>query len=401
MHYNINESFRFFQAQTTPHPMGIEVSYAKGNYIYDKSQKAYLDMVAGVSACNVGHSHPVIIEAIKEQAEKHLHVMVYGEFCQEKPLELCRLLDAITPPNLTTTYLTNSGTEAIEGAIKLAKRYTNRAKLVSCQGAYHGSTHGSLSLMGNQRLKRKYYPLLPKVEQIELNNLESLDIIDSQTAAVVLETIQGSAGFLLPTKTFMQALSARCKEVGALLILDEIQPAFGRTGTWFAFEHYGIVPDILVIGKALGAGLPVGAFMAHHSIMQLLSENPALGHITTFGGNALIAASCVAHLHLLKDGKLMGEVEPKERYLRDRLAKIPAVEQVRGKGLMLMALLPKEINLSEVVNACLEQGVIFFYLLFEKQGLRITPPLTISIAELERACEVLEKVLEELTKKVT
>ena len=387
--------FKYFQAQTTPFPLAIDVQRAEGSYIFDTRGKAYLDMVAGVSAVNIGHSHPRVVEAIKSQLDQYMHVMVYGEFAQEIPLKLCKLLEVITPPNLTTTYLTNSGTEAIEGAIKLAKRHTARYKLISAKNAYHGSTHGALSLMGNEKMRRNYYPLLPAVDTIVFNDIDSLSVIDQDTAAVVLETIQGSAGFVEPTIEFMQALRARCNEAGALLILDEIQPGFGRTGAWFAFEHYGISPDILVIGKALGAGMPVGAFMAHHSVMQSLTHDPMLGHITTFGGNAVVAAGCLAHLKVLHDTNLMNKALEKEQHIRQRLAHHSLIRQINGKGLMLALILDKTISVPQLVNACLEKGVIFFNLLFQSQALRISPPLTISIEEIDKAIDVLLSVLDQ------
>ncbi|MGI9546027.1 MAG: aspartate aminotransferase family protein, partial [Flavobacteriaceae bacterium] len=295
-----NDFFKY-QAQTTTQPLGLEISHAKGSYIYDIEGNAYLDFVAGVSACGLGHCHPRIVEAIKIQSEKYMHVMVYGEYIQQPALSLTKKLAACLPPPLEMTYLVNSGTEAMEGAIKLARRYTGRSEIIAARNAYHGNTLGSLSLMSYEDRKAPFRPLLPDIRFINFNSLPDLEIISTGTAAVVLETIQGGAGFILPKNDYLRKVRQRCSEVGALLILDEIQPGFGRTGKLFAFEHYDLVPDILVMGKSMASGLPVGAFTASRELMLSLSRNPDLGHITTFGGNALIASAALATLEELTE----------------------------------------------------------------------------------------------------
>ena len=312
----MQQDFFKYQAQTTQFAAGFEVEKAEGSYIYGTDGREYLDFVAGVSANTLGHSHPKIVQAIKTQAEKYLHVMVYGEYAQEMPVKLCQLLAQATPEPLEVTYLVNSGAEAIDGSLKLAKRYTGREEIVSFHDAYHGNTHGALSVCGNEYHKREFRPLLPMVNFIHFNDEKDLDKITEKTACVLLETIQGAAGFLVPQNNYLQKLKSRCEEVGALLILDEIQPGFGRTGKLFAFEHFGIVPDILVMGKGMGGGVPVGAFMSSRKIMETLSHSPKLGHITTFGGNPLIAAASYATLKEVLESGLMNEVEEKEQLFR-------------------------------------------------------------------------------------
>ena len=280
----MKDDFITYQAQTTPHPLALEVSYAEGSYIYDTNNKAYLDFVAGVSACSLGHRHPRVINAIKAQLEKYLHVMVYGEYAQEPAVKLSKLLAKNLPKSLNKTYLVNSGTEAIEGALKLARRATGRTEIIAAHKAYHGNTMGSLSLMDFEERTAPFKPLIEDVNFIEFNNEEHLSKISDKTACVILETIQGGAGFILPKNDYLKKVKDRCKTVGALLILDEIQPGFGRTGTLFGFQNFNVVPDIVVMGKGMGGGLPIGAFTASISLMDLLSDNPKLGHITTFGG---------------------------------------------------------------------------------------------------------------------
>jgi len=298
----MKEEFFKYQAQTTPHPLAIEISKAKGSYIYDVSEKKYLDFIAGVSACTLGHCHPAVVSSIKDQLNKYLHVMVYGEFILEPAVQLSKLLSKVLPDELTTTYLTNSGTEAIEGSIKLARRATGRKEIIYADKAYHGSTMGSMSIMGYKERKIAFEPLLPECNAIQYNSLEDLEKITERTAAVVLETIQGGAGFIMPENNYLKKVKERCEEVGSLLILDEIQPGFGRTGKMFGFQHYGIVPDILVIGKGMGGGMPIGAFTASNELMSLLKYQPKLGHITTFGGHPVIAAAALATLKVLCEG---------------------------------------------------------------------------------------------------
>lgn len=384
----LSKDFFTYQAQTTPFASGFEVERAEGSYIYGKDGRKYLDFVAGVSANTLGHSHPKIINAIKEQADKYLHTMVYGEYAQEKPVALCKLLAEATPEPLEVTYLVNSGAEGIDGALKLAKRYTGREEIISMKNAYHGNTHGALSVAGNEVHKREFRPLLPMINFIEFNNPEDFDKITEKTACVIAETIQGAAGFLVPAPDYFKKLKQRCEEVGTLLILDEIQPGFGRTGKLFAFEHYGIVPDILVIGKGMGGGVPVGAFMASREIMQSLSHSPKLGHITTFGGNPLIAAACYATLKELLESNLMSEIDRKEKLFRELLVH-PKIKSINGKGLMLAVNLGSPEYTLSVAKRCMEQGLIVFWQLYRNEFLRISPPLNITDDEIKHGCEII------------
>ncbi|QFG53793.1 aspartate aminotransferase family protein [Chryseobacterium sp.] len=388
-----NDFFKY-QAQTTQFAAGFEVEKAEGSYIYGKDGRKYLDFVAGVSANTLGHSHPKIISAIKEQADKYLHVMVYGEYAQEMPVKLCKLLADATPAPLEVTYLVNSGAEAIDGALKLAKRYTGREEIVSFHNSYHGNTHGALSVSGNEYHKREFRPLLPLVDFIEFNKEEDLENITHKTACVILETIQGAAGFLLPEPDYLKKLKARCEEVGALLILDEIQPGFGRTGKLFAFEPYGIVPDILVMGKGMGGGVPVGAFMSSRKIMESLSHSPKLGHITTFGGNPLIAAASHATLKEVLESGLMAEVAEKEKLFRELLIH-PKIKNINGKGLMLAVNLGDPGYTLQVARRCMEKGLVVFWQLYRNEYLRISPPLTLSFDEIRLGCQIITDVLNE------
>ena len=390
----MQQDFFKYQAQTTQFAAGFEVEKAEGSYIYGTDGKKYLDFVAGVSANTLGHSHPKIVEAIKNQAEKYLHVMVYGEYAQEMPVKLCQLLAQATPEPLEVTYLVNSGAEAIDGSLKLAKRYTGREEMVSFHDAYHGNTHGALSVCGNEYHKREFRPLVPMVNFIHFNDEKDLDKITEKTACVLLETIQGAAGFLVPQNNYLQKLKSRCEEVGALLILDEIQPGFGRTGKLFAFEHFGIVPDILVMGKGMGGGVPVGAFMSSRKIMETLSHSPKLGHITTFGGNPLIAAASYATLKEVLESSLMNEVEEKEQLFRQLLIH-PKIKNINGKGLMLAVNLGSPEYTLSVAKRCMEKGLIVFWQLYRNEYLRISPPLTLSLEEINRGCEIILEVLNE------
>jgi len=391
---NLKQDFFRYQAKTTPFASGFEVDYAKGSYIYGKDGKAYLDFAAGVSANTLGHSFPRIIDAIKEQAGRHLHVMVYGEYAQEKPVQLCKLLAEVLPEPLNTTYLVNSGTEAIEASMKLAKRYTGKEEIIACKNAYHGNTHGSLSLAGSEEKKRAFRPLLPMVNFIEFNSEEDLAKITHKTAGVVVETIQGASGFRLPENDYLKKLKNRCEETGALLILDEIQPGFGRTGRLFAFEHYGFVPDVLVMGKGMAGGMPIGAFTASAEMMDCLSHHPALGHITTFGGNPVVAAAALATLEELLESDLMSQVDEKEKLFRELLVH-PKIKAIHGRGLMLAPELESEEYALEVAAKCMNKGLVLFWLMYSIQNLRITPPLTISKEEIKEGCEIILNVLNE------
>ncbi len=391
----MKQEFFKYQAQTTPFAAGFEVEKAEGSYIYGKDGNAYLDFVAGVSANTLGHSHPKVVYAIKEQADRYLHVMVYGEYAQEKPVALCQLLAEATPEPLEVTYLVNSGAEAIDGALKLAKRYTGREEIISMKNSYHGNTHGALSVSGNEVHKREFRPLLPMISFIEFNNEEEFSKITEKTACVIAETIQGAAGFLTPSQNYFKNLKKRCEEVGALLILDEIQPGFGRTGKLFSFEHYDMVPDILVMGKGMGGGVPVGAFMSSAEIMKSLQHSPKLGHITTFGGNPLIAAASYATLKEVLDSGLMNEVNEKEALFRELLVH-PKIKKVNGRGLMLAVELESPDYTLKVAKRCMEKGLIVFWQLYRNEFMRISPPLTLTQNEIRKGCQIILQALDEV-----
>lgn len=388
----LRDDFFTYQTQTTAHPLGMEVSHAKGSYIYDNQGRAHLDFVAGVSACSLGHCPPRVISAVKEQLEKYMHVMVYGEYIQQPAVEFTKLLASKLPKNLETTYLVNSGTEAIEGAIKLARRYTGRSQLIAAHRAYHGNTMGSLSLMGYEERKSAFRPLIPDVSFIKFNVEADLEQITEKTAAVILETIQGGAGFILPENGYLAKVRERCDQVGALLILDEIQPGFGRTGKLFAFEHFNCIPDILVLGKGMAAGLPVGAFVSSKKMMDTLQINPKLGHITTFGGNPVIAAASLATLQEITEKQLIEQTLEKENLFRTLLVH-PLIKEVRGKGLMLALLLDNEEIVNYLVLTAAKKGLILFWLLFESKAVRISPPLTISMKEIAIGCDQIIGIL--------
>lgn len=392
----LNDFFKY-QAQTSPHPLAMEISHAKGSYIYDTKGTKYLDFVAGVSACTLGHQHPRVNDAIKNQLDKYAHVMVYGEYAQHPATELCKLLAQNMPSTLNKTYLVNSGTEATEGALKLARRVTGRSQLISCFNAYHGNTMGSMSVMGFEERKQIFRPLIPDVDFITFNNEADLEKITTKTAGIILESIQGGAGFIQPENDFLIKVRKRCNEVGALLIIDEIQPGFGRTGKLFGFENYGIVPDIVIMGKGMGGGMPVGAFTASAEMMDLLSHDPKLGHITTFGGHPVIAAACLATLQEVLETTLMAETLEKEKLFRELLVH-PLITEVRGKGLMLAAMTESPDITTEIILRCHNRGLILFWLLFEGKAIRITPPLTISNQEIEEGCQLLLEVMDEVQK---
>ena len=391
----MKNDFLKYQAQTSPYPLGMEVSHASGSYIYDTEGNAHLDFVAGVSACTLGHCHPEVVTAIKEQAEKYMHVMVYGEYAQSPATNYTKLLAENLPEPLEVTYLVNSGTEAIEGALKLARRYTGRSQIIAAKTAYHGNTMGSLSLMDFEERKSVFRPLLPDIYHIRFNNEEDLEKITNKTACVILETIQGAAGFIVPQNDYLKKVKKRCSEMGALVILDEIQPGFGRTGKLFSFEHFDCVPDILVIGKGMASGLPVGAFTSSKEIMETLSENPKMGHITTFGGNPVIAASSLATLQVLLKTSLIEDTLKKEALFTE-LLKHPKIKEIRGKGLMLALIMDSAETANELVLRAKEEKLILFWLLFENKAVRISPPLTISNAEIREGCTTILKVLNSL-----
>jgi acetylornithine/N-succinyldiaminopimelate aminotransferase len=384
----IKTDFFKYQAQTTAHPLAMQISYGKGSYIYDQNNKAYLDFVAGVSACSLGHRHPKVVSAVKAQLDKYLHVMVYGEYIQEPAVELTKLLAQHLPDPLESTYLTNSGTEAIEGALKLARRFTGRTQIISAKNAYHGNTMGSMSVLGFEKQKQAFRPLIPDVNFIEFNNEADLQQITTKTSAVILETIQGGAGFIVPKNDYLKKVRQRCNDVGAILILDEIQTGIGRTGKLFGFEHYNCVPDVVVTGKGLGGGLPIGAFTASKEMMDCLMDNPKLGHITTFGGNPVIAAAALATLQEITTTILIAGTLEKEILIRKHLVH-PLIQEIRGKGLMLTVITPSSEITNQVILKCQDAGLILFWLLFEPRAIRITPPLTISNDDIIKGCNII------------
>jgi acetylornithine/succinyldiaminopimelate/putrescine aminotransferase len=384
------------QAQTTPFANAMEISHSDGMFIYDINGKQYLDLVAGVSACTLGHNHPKIIQAINEQVKKYLHVMVYGEYIQSPQYKLAQLLAQNLPKQLDCTYFVNSGCEAIEGAMKLAKRVTSRSKIISFSNSYHGSTHGALSIMGQEYYKSKYRPLLTDCYQLAYDCIGALQKIDNKTAAVVVEPIQGATGFRVPSELWLKQLAKRCKEVGAQLIFDEIQTCYGRTGKLFAIQSFDIVPDILCIAKGMGGGMSIGAFISSHQKMSLLKENPMLGHITTFGGHPVNCAASYATLKtLLDEPNIINSVSRKEKLFRDHLVH-PKIKEIRGKGLMLAIELENEKWCSELVEKGYEQGIITFFFLFTKTAVRISPPLTISEEQIVQACDKIKQILNQL-----
>ena len=375
--------------------MMINVSKAKGCYIFDENGKKYLDFVAGVSACSLGHSNKKITNAIKKQLDKYLHVMVYGEFITEPSLELAKLLAKNLPKNLGCTYFTNSGTEALEGSLKLARRYTGRKKIIAAKNAYHGSTMGALTLMGLEERKKPFEPLIPFVEFIEFNSFEEINKIDEETSCVVLETIQGSAGFIKPKEDYLNKVKKRCDKVGALLILDEIQTGIGRTGKLFGFQNFNCEPDIIVFGKGLGGGMPIGAFTTSKKKMDVLHNDPILGHITTFGANPVICASALETLKIVLNTKIMSSIVEKEKLIRKLLIH-KHISEIRGMGLMLSIILKDSSLATKLILNAKENGLILFFLLIEKKAVRITPPLSISKNEIKKGCEIILNVLDKI-----
>ena len=391
----MKKDFLKYQAQTSPHPLAIEISKAKGSYIYDTSGKKYLDFVAGVSANSVGHNNAKVTEAIKNQLDSYAHVMVYGEFIQQPQVELCKLLAENSPENLNSVYITNSGTEATEGALKLAKRVTSRSEIIAAKSSYHGNTMGSMSVSGTESQKSAFRPLIPGTRFIAFNDKTELSKITTKTAAVILETIQGGAGFIESKNDFLSKVKQRCLEVGALLILDEIQTGIGRTGTFWGFENYNVIPDIIITGKGLGGGMPIGAFISSFEKMNLLKDNPKLGHISTFAGHPVIAAAGVATVTEITTTNLITASLKKETLIRKHLVH-PSIKEIRGKGLMLAAILETPELAAKVIHKCLENGLILFFLLFEGSAMRITPPLTISDEEIIKGCKIILNSIDEV-----
>ncbi|MGY6648416.1 aspartate aminotransferase family protein [Wenyingzhuangia sp. IMCC45574] len=392
---SLKDDFFRHQAQTTPHSLALEIVKAEGSYVYGADGKAYLDFIAGVSANSLGHNHPRVSKAIKDQVDAYTHVMVYGEFIQQPQTELCKLLSDLLPDNLNTVYLVNSGTEATEGALKLAKRVTGRAEIVAAKNAYHGNTQGAMSVCGAEEQNSAFRPLIPGVKFIQFNDEKELEKITEDTAGVILETIQGGAGFIEPKNNFLTKVRKRCDEVGALLILDEIQSGVGRTGKLFGFENYDCVPDILITGKGLGGGMPIGAFISDFKLLEKLQNQPKLGHITTFGGHPVIAAAALATLQEITETNLMEEALRKEQLFRTCLVH-PAIKEIRGKGLMLALIFENDQLATDVVLKCMDKGLLLFFLLYEKKAARISPPLTISDEEIKKGCAIILEVIDSL-----
>ena len=395
---NLRLLFLNHNAQTTDFPLSLEITHAEGLFLFDQAGKKYLDLISGIGVSSIGHRHPKVIDAIKNQADRYLHLMVYGEYIQTPQTLLAAKLATLLPANLSSIYLVNSGSEAIEGAMKLAKRFTGRSEIIACKNSYHGSTHGALSIMGNETFKQAYRPLLPDIRFIDFGEIIEIEKISTKTAAVFIETIQGEAGIKIADKTYWKALRAKCTETGTLLVLDEIQCGIGRSGKFTAFEHYDIVPDILVLAKALGGGMPIGAFISSADIMNALKENPILGHITTFGGHPINCAAALATLEVLESENLIESVIDKGNLFKTLLIH-PKIIGVRGQGLMLAVQLKDfEFN-KRVIDECIENGLIVDWFLHCDDSMRIAPPLTISTEEIQSACAIILAAIEKISNK--
>ncbi len=391
----LTQAFHQYLAKTTPIPLGLEIQKAKGSYLYDQKGNAYLDFVSGVSACNLGHRHSKINRAISKQLRLYNHIMVYGEFIQKPVVSYAKLLIDSLPKNHQKFYPTNSGTEAMEGVIKLVKKATNRNQIISAINCYHGSSQGSLSILGQPENRNPFRPLIPGNHQIRFNHFEDINEITSKTAAVVLETIQGGAGFIVPKKDYFKKVWKRCREMDALLILDEIQTGFGRIGTLFGFEQFDVSPDILVIGKSMASGLPVGGFTASEKLMNQLSDKPPLGHITTFGGHPVVMASALKTLEIIQALVKTNIIQEKELLFRSLLIH-KKIKEIRGRGLMLALILYSAKNAQKLIKLCLEHQLITFGLLWEKSAVRITPSLIISRKDILIGCRIILKCLDNL-----
>lgn len=387
----------FFEhlAQTSDAPIGIEIEKASGCWLHSPEGKSYLDLISGISVSNTGHNNPVIINAVREQLDKHMHLMVYGEFIQKPQVELASLLFSLLPENLNTVFYTNSGSEAVEGAIKLARRYTGRYEIISFKNSYHGSSAGALSLTGNEALKRAFRPLMPSVKHVEFNCIESIEEITEKTACVFVEPIQAEAGIILPEEGFLERLRKKCSEKKSLLVFDEMQTGFGRTGRLFAVDSFGVIPDILLIAKGFGGGMPLGAFISSKEIMNSLRNNPALGHITTFGGHPVSCSAGSASLRFILDHKLDSNAKRSGEMFR-KLLNHPKIKEIRGKGLLLAMELESAATVKNVISKALEKGLVTDWFLFNEKCIRISPPLVINAEETELACRILLESLDEI-----
>jgi acetylornithine/N-succinyldiaminopimelate aminotransferase len=387
-----NHFFRHL-AQTSQAPLALEISLAEGLYLYDNTGKRYLDLISGISVSSTGHRHPRVVEAISRQLDRHLHVMVYGEYIQEPQVKLAARLSCLLPPSLSSTFFVNSGSEAVEGALKLTKRYTGRHEIIAFKNAYHGSTHGALSVTGNDALKKPFCPLLPLVKHLRFNHSDDLNQITSQTACVIVEPVQGEAGIIPAKPDFLSKLRKKCSETGALLVFDEIQTGIGRTGSLFAFEKYNLIPDILLLAKAFGGGLPLGAFISSQEIMYCLSHEPALGHISTFGGHPLSCSAALANLEVIVEENLADLAEEKARIFINELMDLPGIQEIRHAGLMMALQFENEKFNHQIIEDCLESGLITDWFLFKPDAMRIAPPLTITIEEIKFAASIIRKAI--------
>ena len=390
---NRKEAFLKYQAQITKTPFLLDIEKAQGSYIYTRDKKKYIDLVAGVSSCTLGHSNPIIIDAIKEQLDRHTHVMVYGEFIQDTPLQLAKSLADYLPKKLNCTYLVNSGTEAIEGAIKLAKRKNGRKKVISCLQSYHGSTQGSLSAVGQKEMKARYKPLIPYHENIRYNNFEDLSLLQDDISSIIIEPIQGGTNFIVANKDWLKEIRRKCDQYNIELIFDEIQTGFGRTGKMFGFELFDVIPDIICLAKGMGGGMPIGAFISSKENMDFFSTNPSLGHITTFGGHPVSCAAALATFNELQNSTIIEAVVRKRNLFENHL-KHPKIKKIHGIGLMIAIELENEKYCQDIVKKLLENGVITFYFLFNRNNIRISPPLTIKEKEILQACNIIQEVLD-------
>jgi acetylornithine/N-succinyldiaminopimelate aminotransferase len=391
---NHRELFYTHLAQTSAHPLALEIVQAEDCILYDADGKEYLDLIGGISVANTGHRHPVVLDAIRKQLDAYLHVMVYGEFIQSPQVQYAKLLTSNLPSSLNSVYFTSSGSEAVEGALKLAKRATGRTNVIAFDNAYHGSTQGALSIIGDEYWRNAFRPLLPGVLHAKFNESESLNDIDGNTACVVVETVQAEAGIISPSGKWLKALRQRCTETGTLLMLDEIQAGFGRTGKLWGFEHFDIVPDVLLLGKALGGGMPLGAFIAERKLMHLLSGNPVLGHITSFGGHPVSCAAGKASLEVLLNENLMRQVKQKEELFRSLLVH-SSIKSTRSFGLWMAIEVSSPVICKKLVDACIADGVLIDWFLFAPQCLRISPPLTISELQIKKACSVIMQAVQD------
>ena len=385
---NNRQLFQQYVAQTSPSPVGIEIINASGSYLYDADGNKYLDLIGGISVCNIGHRHPAVVDAIKKQADEYLHIMVYGELVQSPQVKYAKLLADYLPENLNCVYFTNSGAEATEGALKLARRVTGRTDIISCNKGYHGNTLGALSIMGDEYWRNAFRPLMPGVWHYDFNSDALIDAMNEQTSCVIMETIQGEAGVIAPDLSWLKRLRKKCTDTGTLLIFDEIQCGFGRTGKLWGFEHYDVIPDIVLLGKTLGGGMPLGAFVASHKMMQVFTNNPVLGHITTFGGHPLCCAAGMAGMKALLDERIISGVEEKSALFHS-LLKHPGIKEVRGKGLLIAVELESAGQVVQTLQRCLAKGLFSDWFLFAPNCIRIAPPLTITTEEIHHACEVL------------